>query len=135
MNIAIVGGRDFFDYDLLKETLLSAPGLDFIYTKLDSADTNNVKYNIVSGGAKGADSLAEEFAKEFGLDMIVFHADWKQYGRGAGMMRNKQIISESDIVFAFWDGKSKGTKNSIDHAIKQNKPLTIVYYGKEQRLC
>lgn len=127
MNIAIVGGRDFTDYELLKETLLSAPGLDF-------ADTDSIKY-IISGGAKGADTLAEQFAKEFNLGLIVFPADWKQYGRGAGMIRNKQIISESDIVFAFWDGKSKGTKNSIDHAKKQNKPLTIVYYGKEQRLC
>lgn len=120
MNIAIVGGRDFNDYELLKETILSSPELDF--TDINSRKT------IVSGGAKGADTLAERFAKEFNLSMIVFPADWKQYGRGAGMIRNKQIISESDIVFAFWDGKSKGTKNSIDHAKKQNKPLTIINY-------
>lgn len=127
MNIAIVGGRDFTDYELLKETLLSAPELDF-------TNTDSIKY-IISGGAKGADTLAEQFAKEFNLGMIVFPADWKQYGRSAGMIRNKQIISESDIVFAFWDGESKGTKNSISHAKNQNKHLTIVYYGKEQRLC
>lgn len=126
MNIAIIGGRDFDNYELLKQTLLSAPELDF--------NTNGTVYSVVSGGAKGADSLAERFAEEYGLNIIVFPADWKRYGRGAGIIRNKEIISKSDIVFAFWDGKSKGTKSSIDLAKKQNKQLTIIYYGEETEL-
>lgn len=116
MNIAIVGGRDFNNYDILKNTLQN-----FI-------ESGNLPSAIVSGGAKGADSLAEKFASEFNLEMIVFQPDYKRFGRGATSIRNTQIIENSDIVFAFWDGKSKGTLDSINKSKKMEKLLFIVNY-------
>jgi len=80
---------------------------------------------IVSGGAKGADTLAEQFAKENNLPVKIFKPDWAKYGRGAGPVRNKQIVEYADKVIAFWDGESKGTKSSIDLAEKSGKLLTV----------
>lgn len=119
MNIAIVGGRDFSDYTLLKESILSYIS---IYGVLD---------NIVSGGAKGADTLAAQFATEIGIPLLVFKPDYQKYGRGATLVRNTQIIENADVVFAFWDGKSKGTKDSITKAKKLQKELYIISYGEK----
>ena len=121
MNIAIVGGRDFSDYTLLKERLSRYIS---IY---------GVPENIVSGGAKGADALAAQFATEMGLPLLVFKPDYQKYGRGATLVRNTQIIENADVVFAFWDGQSKGTKDSITKAKKLQKELHIISYPTEKR--
>lgn len=81
---------------------------------------------IVSGGATGADTFAKEFATSNGLKLIEFLPDYKAYGRGAPLVRNKLIIDNCDCVLAFWDGKSRGTKFTLDYAKKQNKPIKIV---------
>ena len=119
MNIAIVGGRDFSDYTLLKESLLAYIS---IYRVPD---------NIVSGGAKGADTLAAQFATEMGIPLLVFKPDYQKYGRGATLIRNTQIIENAEVVFAFWDGESKGTKDSITKAKKLQKELYIISYGEK----
>ena len=110
-KIAIIGSRDFENYALLKTTLES-----FSPTQ------------IISGGAKGADALAERYAAEHDIELIVYKADWKQFGRGAGVIRNRQIVDHCDQVIAFWDGKSRGTKSSIDYAKKLGKPVLIVSF-------
>ena len=92
MNIAIVGGRDFSDYTLLKESLSA-------YISIYSG----IPDNIVSGGAKGADTLAAQFAAEMDIPLLVFKPDYQKYGRGATLVRNTQIIENADVVFAFWD--------------------------------
>ena len=119
MNIAIVGGRDFSDYTLLKESLLAYIS---IY---------GVPDNIVSGGAKGADTLAAQFATEMGIPLLVFKPDYQKYGRGATLVRNTQIIENAEVVFAFWDGESKGTKDSITKAKKLQKELYIISYAEK----
>lgn len=108
MKYAIIGSRTFNDYDYLKSCLK-----DFDISE------------IISGGAKGADSMAEKYAIENDIKCTIFLPDWKLHGRGAGFMRNKLIIDNSNMVIAFWDGISKGTKNSIDIANKQNKKIYI----------
>jgi len=117
MNIAIVGGRDFSDYELLKTKLT-----EFI------SENNESEHSIVSGGAKGADAMAEKFASEMNLEIIVFKPDYKRYGRGATIVRNTQIIENADVVFAFWNGVSKGTFDSIKKAEKSGKKLVVVSY-------
>ena len=112
MNISIIGSRSFNDYALLKETI-------------DKEFENKEISLIVSGGAKGADSLGEKYAINNGIAVKIFLPDWKKYGRGAGFVRNKTIVENSDVVVAFWNGVSKGTKNSIDVAKKLNKKLII----------
>ncbi len=82
---------------------------------------------INSGHCKGADLLAEKYAKERGYQLILFPAKWSEYGRCAGVLRNREIVENSDIIIVFWDGKSKGTKNLIDNAISLSKPFKIIY--------
>ena len=116
MNIAIVGGRDFNDYTLLKESILAY------------IDAHGKPENIVSGGAKGADTLAAQFATEMGIPLLVFKPDYQKSGRGATLVRNTQIIENAEVVFAFWNGQSKGTNDSIKKAKKLEKELHIIKY-------
>jgi len=111
MKLAIVGGRDFCDQVLF-----------------DEAMKNFNPKEIISGGATGADSMAVEFAVKNGVKLTVFQPDWKTHGRVAGPIRNKLIIESADALLAFWDGKSKGTKNSIDLAKKKGIPTNVEYY-------
>jgi hypothetical protein len=113
MRIAIIGGRNFNDYELIDKTL--EPYLNRIRC-------------VVSGGAIGADSLGERWAKNNNVDTLIFLPDWKKYGKSAGYIRNKDIVSNSDIIFAFWDGKSKGTEHSINICKKEKKELVIVNF-------
>lgn len=84
---------------------------------------------IVSGGAKGIDSCAKEYALANGVKLTEFLPDYKRYGRGAPLRRNLQIIDYADIVIAFWDGKSKGTKYVIDNCRKRGREV-VVYPAK-----
>ena len=112
MKVAVIGGRDFCNSKLVKETLDKIDGIDL----------------VVSGGAMGADTLGEQYAIDNNIVTLIFKPDWKKFGKGAGFVRNKDIINNSDIVVAFWDGKSKGTRNSIDTALKLNKDVRIIKY-------
>ena len=73
---------------------------------------------IVSGGAKGVDTSAREYALAHGIKLTEFLPEYTKYGRSAPLKRNITIIEYSDIVLAFWDGKSRGTKFGIDNCRK-----------------
>lgn len=115
LKVAVVGGRDFKDYSLLRNTLNNLYG-------------EVCPITVVSGGARGADNLAEKYAKCYNMNLKVFKADWETYGKSAGMIRNKEIVKYADEVVAFWNGESKGTKNTIDTAEKMGKKVTIISY-------
>ena len=87
---------------------------------------------IVSGGAKGVDSDARKYAEDNNLPMTEFLPEYNRYGRGAPLKRNLQIIEYSDLVIAFWDGKSTGTKYVIDNCRKLNVPVRIVNITQRQ---
>lgn len=112
MNIAIVGSRDFNNYEYMKEK--------FLLIKEDI----NEKIIIVSGGARGADSLAEKLAKELGFETIIFPANWK-LGKGAGFIRNTTIVNNADIILAFPIGSSKGTYDTIKKGHQKGIPVYI----------
>ncbi|MFW6226101.1 MAG: SLOG family protein [bacterium] len=117
MILSVIGSRHFNDYPYLSKKLY--------YIK-------NI-YNIdffVSGGANGADKLGEKWADENNIKKKIYYPNWKIYGKKAGFIRNKDIIENSDIVVAFWDHKSKGTKHSIDLANKNNKKIFIFHTDK-----
>lgn len=80
---------------------------------------------IVSGGAKGVDTLARKYSESHGIKLTEFLPDYKRYGRGAPLKRNLQIIEYADMVIAFWDGKSKGTKFVIDNCKKLKKEVRV----------
>ena len=97
MKVAIVGCRDFGAHNTqMRERVW------LLVRQLRRRDPSTI---IVSGGARGVDSWAEEAARHFGLGVEVYKADWDRYGRGAGHRRNTTIVEVSDAVVAFWDGK------------------------------
>ena len=111
MILGVVGSRGFSDYPRMKRVLS-----EYAIKK------------IVSGGAKGADSLAERYAKENSIPVLKHIPDWSQ-GKSAGIKRNVKIVDDAEGVVAFWDGNSPGTKHSIDLARKNNKLFRVEYFG------
>ena len=119
VRLAVVGSRTFRDYAFMRDVLGQ-----FQITE------------IVSGGARGADSLAERYAHERGLPIRVFPAEWDRHGRlfpaewnrhgkAAGMIRNREIVAAADEVVAFWDGRSRGTQQAIEFARACGKVVYI----------
>lgn len=80
---------------------------------------------IVSGGAKGIDLCAKEYALAHNIALKEFLPDYKKYGRSAPLHRNLEIIQYADMVIAFWDGTSHGTKYVIQECKKMQKPLRL----------
>lgn len=81
---------------------------------------------IVSGGARGVDLSARIYAENHGLKLTEFLPEYRKYGRYAPLRRNLQIIDYADMVIAFWDGASRGTKFVIESCQKQNKPIRVI---------
>lgn len=81
--------------------------------------------SIVSGGAKGADTMAAKYAKVKGIHLIEFYPDYDTHGKSAPFIRNSHIVDNSDVIVAFWDGVSRGTLDTINKARKQNKQVSI----------
>jgi hypothetical protein len=80
---------------------------------------------VVSGGARGIDSLAEGYAERHGIKKLIFLPDYGRYGRQAPLLRNELIVDAADIVYAFWDGVSRGTKYTIDYARAKGKETVV----------
>lgn len=116
MKTIIAGCRDFENYPFLQEMV-------------NKFRQGQVITEVVSGGAKGADMLGEQYAIEYNLPLKIFPADWDKHGRAAGPIRNKQMAEYGDQLIAVWDGKSKGTENMIKTMNNLNKPVYIVWVG------
>ena len=117
-KIIIAGGRDFMDYNLLKEKV----------NKILQEKRVTHKIFIISGCARGADTLGVRYASENAFDVDKYPADWDKYGKKAGYMRNVEMAENADALIAFWDGKSKGTKHMIDIATERNLPIRVIRY-------
>lgn len=81
---------------------------------------------IVSGGARGIDACARKYAKAHGIKLKGFLPEYEKHGRSAPLKRNLQIIDYADLIIAFWDGQSRGTKFVIDNCKKRNKKVTVI---------
>lgn len=100
-----------------------------LFIKISKLLSNLGKDNleIVSGCARGADKLGENFAKMFNIPIKRFPAKWEEHGRSAGPIRNKEMSNYATHLIAFWDGKSRGTKNMIDTATEDNLKVRVIY--------
>ena len=116
-KVIIAGCRDFNDYELLKEKC------DYFLQ-----DEKKEDVVIISGHASGADALGERYAQERGFLLETYPADWKAHGRAASPIRNAKMASVAHALIAFWDGKSRGTKNMIETARKYNLKVAVVRY-------
>lgn len=115
-RVIIAGGREFADYQLLKEFA------DYILSNIEA------DIEIVSGGASGADRLGELYAEERGYQIRRFPADWKRYGYGAGPRRNREMAEYADALIAYWDGHSRGTRNMIELAKEYGLKIRVKIY-------
>lgn len=128
MRVAVIGSRDFNDYNRVKRIL----------------DLYPISV-VVSGGAEGADSLGKRYSEEvLGKEAEIYEAMWddleaepclikynksgKAYNALAGLNRNTTIVEKSDMVVAFWDGLSKGTKDALTKAQDRKKTTLIAYF-------
>ena len=127
MRVIIAGSRSFNDYEFLKTNCLNI----FRQLKAEGYDTKRETLEIISGTAKGADKLGEQFAEEFNLKVVRFPADWS-LGKKAGFIRNRQMAlyakEDNGVLIAFWDGVSKGTKSMINLANKHGLRVFVVNF-------
>jgi len=123
LRVIIAGSRDFVNYVFLKEKV------DEIM-KSEREKHPWLEVVIVSGGARGVDRLGERYARERNLKLECFLADWNLYGKQAGMVRNRQMLTfarkEHSMLIAFWDGISRGTKNMIQISLEAGIDIHIV---------
>ena len=110
MKLAVIGSKEFSDYEKLKSTL------DKI---------NNIS-QIISGGAPGTDTLAKKYAQENNIAFLEFPPDFSKYKKDAKHVRDKLIVENCDNIIAFYDGKCEGTKYTLDYGRKLRKPIIII---------
>ena len=107
MNLLIAGSRGIENFDLSK----------YIEKDIDT---------ILSGGAKGIDTLAEEYADKMRLSKIILRPRYDLYGKAAPIKRNEELVNMADKILIIWDGASKGTKSTINYAKKLNKEIEVI---------
>ena len=112
-RVVVAGSRNFNDYNLLS-------------SELDKFLAGKKNVTIISGTARGADRMGEQYAAEHGYKIDQFPAEWSKYHQGAGPIRNLEMVKTADAVVAFWDNQSTGTKNIIDCAKQENIPYKVI---------
>lgn len=115
-RVIIAGGRDFDDYDLLKEEC------DKYLSPLEKPII------IISGGAKGADTHGETYAKWRNYTVEKFIPNWNLHGKAAGPIRNSEMARWANYLIAFWDGESRGTLDMIEKMKKEGKTHQVIFY-------
>ncbi len=113
LKLSVIGSRSFHNEDLLYNTI---------------ENINDSITLIISGGAKGADELAKKWAKRNNIPFKPILPEWEKFGKAAGIKRNRLIVEESDFCLIFWDGKSAGTKSSIEFCKKLKRPFQVINF-------
>lgn len=119
LSVIIAGSRSFNDYELLK-------------TKCSEILQDIQKENsitVISGTANGADRLGERYAEEHDFQVKRYPADWKRFSLSAGIIRNALMAKHANMLIAFWDGKSRGTRNMIETARKAGLSVHVIAFG------
>ena len=114
VTAGIVGSRSFDNYDYF-DCILNTPWCPVRCIS-----------KIITGGAEGTDTLAMRYAKDDGIKCEVYKPDYEQHGNRAPHIRNRAIVEDSDVILAFWDGKSKGTLSTIKQATAMGVAVHII---------
>lgn len=108
MRTIVAGSRSITDYEIVKKAIEES-GIEVT--------------EVVSGCARGVDQLGERWAEENDVPVKRFPADWKRYGRVAGMKRNSEMVAYAEAMIPVWDGKSRGTADTIKKARRKGLVL------------
>jgi hypothetical protein len=114
MKTIIAGSRTITDYSLVEDAVRKS---GFHITR------------VVSGHARGVDTLGEQWANEHIVPLVIFEAHWEVFGKRAGIIRNCEMASYADALIAIWDGQSKGTAHMIDAAKRAG--LKVYVYDRD----
>ena len=117
MKLIIAGGRDF---------------RDIVRAFRDLEPFERVVTEVVSGGARGADDIGEEWAAYYKKPVKRFPANWDRHGKSAGYRRNVEMADYADAVVAFWNGESRGTRHMIQIAQAKGLKVTVFAYDCDE---
>jgi len=122
MELAIVGSRTITHRPTVKQAMQQSPW----WPRNTGRPREQWEFEIVTGGADGVDSCAENIARDMGLDVHVIEPNWDDWSKGhPAKTRNTKIVERADAVLAVWDGNSTGTRDSIDKALDRAVPLYV----------
>jgi len=111
MRVLVCGSRSWHEKDIIRERLAILPAGSV----------------IVHGGANGADKMAGQAARDLGLKQEVYLPDWNRHGKSAGFVRNMTMLrTKPNLVLAFWDGHSRGTNHTVEHARQMDIPVEVL---------
>ncbi len=131
VSLMVCGSRNIQNVKWIEHQIVES--LKEVYSdqkrKFGFGDTDFV---IIQGVAKGVDKIAKDWAERNNVLTWDFPADWEKYGKGAGFIRNEEMVQKCDYCLILWDGNSHGTKNDIDLCEKYNKPYKLIYYPSER---
>lgn len=116
MKLAIIGSREFCDWELFTEGI----------TRILEQE-GKLPILVVSGGARGADRMGEKWAKDNGIKTLVFKPEWGKHGKRAGLIRNADIIENATHVLAFPSESGSGTQHALGLAKEKNLPIQVIY--------
>lgn len=116
MKVIIAGSRSFADFEQMEYAMSKLPW------KVEE---------VVSGCARGADTLGEKWAAKNGIPIAYFPAEWSKHGRSAGYRRNAEMAEYADAAVLFWDGSSKGTANMKSLMEKAGKQVVVIPFGAQ----
>ena len=117
IKVIIAGGRDFANEDRICSVM------DMLLTNFEPNEVT-----IISGMAKGADTLGHRYAKSRNIEVIEMPAEWSKYGKSAGYKRNEEMARIATHCVCFWDGESRGTMHMINLAKQYELGLRIYKY-------
>jgi len=118
-KVVIAGGRLFLDYELMVTTM------DRL---LNRKVAEGYDIEVISGTAKGADTMGEKYAEQRGFKLVRMPAQWSTHGRSAGYKRNVAMADIADAVVVFWDGSSRGTEHMRDISLHKALPTRVIKY-------
>jgi len=121
MKVIVAGSRNFNNYNLLK-------------SKLDQILKDQLDIVIISGNANGADKLGERYGQEKNHLIEIYPAEWQKFQRSSGPIRNAQMAEVGNMLVAFWDGQSRGTKNMIEQATKKGLEVHIIRFDLKGKI-
>lgn len=121
MKLIIAGSRVFnFDHDFIHEAIYA----------VNNYQRGGPDLEIVSGGSKGIDLAARNYAEAWEIPYTEFSADWEANGRAAGPIRNRQMANHGDALLLIWDGESRGSHNMKSEMVKLGKPVYEIIIKK-----